>query len=387
MARTGQRTLCLVPTRALLHQWRDEIRRFYPGAVGCLGDGERDVQPITVSTFESAVRRMPKLGNQFGMLVVDEVHHFGAGIKDEALEMCTAALRLGLTATPPHDEALNRLDDLLGPVVYRSTVADLAGKWLSEFDLVVLRLTLSPEERARYASDYREFQEVNRRFRKLHPGGTWQEFVRAASQSPEGRAALVAWRRSRRLLGYTEAKQKAVGQLLRQHRDSRVIVFTASNEAAYAIAREYLVMPITCEISRRERNQALAAFRAGALKALVSARVLNEGIDVPDADVASGLRTRASASTRVQSVPGNRGLLDARLPGEKTHELEARQHRAADPVHRREALLRGAGLPAGGRSDSLQAAHRRETGVGATSGDAEVVTLRTIQPRTLRETF
>ena len=45
-------------------------------------------------------------------------------------------------------------------------------------------------------------------------------------------------------------------------------------------------MPITCDIGRKERADALADFRDGNLRALVSARVLNEGLDVPDADVA-----------------------------------------------------------------------------------------------------
>ncbi|MGC4092846.1 MAG: helicase-related protein [Polyangiaceae bacterium] len=63
-------------------------------------------------------------------------------------------------------------------------------------------------------------------------------------------------------------------------------MFTADNEAAYAIARSELIQPITCDTPRKERERALSAFRAGELGALVSARVLNEGIDVPDADVA-----------------------------------------------------------------------------------------------------
>jgi superfamily II DNA or RNA helicase len=127
---------------------------------------------------------------------------------------------------------------------------------------------------------------VNRSFRRLDPRATWQEFVSAATQSAEGRAALAAWRRNRRLLQFTRAKAGAVGALLARHRDARVLIFTADNDAAYAIAREQLVMPITCDISRAERQAALAAFRAGTLRSLVSARVLNEGIDVPAADVA-----------------------------------------------------------------------------------------------------
>ena len=56
---------------------------------------------VTVATFESAYRHMDRLGNRFDLLVVDEAHHFGCGLRDEALEMSIADARLGLTATPP----------------------------------------------------------------------------------------------------------------------------------------------------------------------------------------------------------------------------------------------------------------------------------------------
>jgi superfamily II DNA or RNA helicase len=65
-----------------------------------------------------------------------------------------------------------------------------------------------------------------------------------------------------------------------------LLIFTADNASCYAISREFLITPITCDISRGERERALSAFRAGQLDALVSARVLNEGVDVPDAEVA-----------------------------------------------------------------------------------------------------
>jgi superfamily II DNA or RNA helicase len=286
MAATRERALCLVPTRALLNQWLVELSRLYPGPIGCLGDGRQEVQQITVATFESAFRWMPRIGNRFELLVVDEAHHFGCGVRDEALEMCIAGRRLGLSATPPSGPALTRLEELLGPVVYQLGVGDLAGTWLADFDSVVLRVALDREERTRYDADYRLFAELNREFRSLHPGGSWQELVAAASQSTDGRAALRAWRRARQLLSFTRGKAAAVKALLSRHRDARVLIFTADNAAAYSIAREHLIMPITCEIGRPERERALQGFREGKLRALVSARVLNEGIDVPEADVA-----------------------------------------------------------------------------------------------------
>jgi superfamily II DNA or RNA helicase len=342
---SAARALCLVPTRALLEQWTLALAAVYRGPVGCLGDGRRDLQPITVSTFESAYRLMPRIGAQFELLIVDEAHHFGLGVRDEALEMSIAPQRLGLTATPPSEPASSRLAELIGPIVYQLAIADLAGTWLSDFDLVTVQLGLSPAERIRYDADRRTFSELNRRFRRLDPHASWQDFVSAASQSPEGRAALRAWRRNRRLLHFTEAKAQAVGVLLERHRDSRTIIFTADNAAAYAIARNHLVMPITCEIPRAEREAALSAFRAGTLRSLVSARVLNEGIDVPDAEVAIIVGSTQGEREHIQRV----GRLLRPVPGKRAliYELVTRATSEARRATERRRALAPTSLAAG----------------------------------------
>jgi superfamily II DNA or RNA helicase len=343
MAQTRSRALCLVPTRVLLEQWLRELRAVHQGPVGCLGDGERRVEAVTVATFESAYRHMPSIGREFDLLVVDEVHHFGVGVRDEALEMSVAPFRLGLTATPPDGPVVARLEQLIGPVVYRLGVGDLAGTWLADFDLVVLQLGMNREERERYGADHRIFSEVNQRFRRLHPDGTWQEFVFAASQTREGRAAVSAWRRNQRLISFTCAKAAAVRRLLDRHADARVLVFTADNASAYALARENLIMPITCEISRVERARALEAFRKGELVALVSARVLNEGIDVPDAEVAIIVAGTHGQREHVQRVgrllrpaPGKRAVVYELVTMATGEARRARERRrglaAASPV-------------------------------------------------------
>ena len=287
MQRTGLSALCLVPTRVLLDQWCREISAVYRSTIGCYGDGVRHLAPVTVATFESAYRHMDQLGGRFDLLIVDEVHHFGGGLRDEALEMAIAAARLGLTATPPRTAgAVTRLVELVGPTVFELAVADLAGGFLASFDVITLYLDLSPEEHSAYASLSTVFSVAYREFRQAAPDSTWADFTRHSAGTPAGRRALTAWRQMRRLLAFTRAKRRALRSLLERHRYSRVLIFTADNETAYAIAREYLVMPLTCDISRLERDEVLDRFRRGELRRLVSARVLNEGLDVPDADVA-----------------------------------------------------------------------------------------------------
>jgi superfamily II DNA or RNA helicase len=287
MATSGLRTLCLVPTRALLSQWYEAVSESYEGPVGCLGDSERRLAPITIATFESAYRHMSRIGNRFELLVVDEAHHFGGGLRDEALEMATASSRLGLTATPPElRQARARLTALIGPQVFELSVSDLSGTYLASIDLMRLYVELAPEERRAYGAWLPLYREPFAEFQRQYPSATWESFLRWAARSERGRRAIAAWSRARRLLAYPEGKRELLQSLLERHRRDRVMVFVGDNETAYRVAREFLIMPFTCDIRRKERISVLEKFRSGSLGALVSARVLNEGIDVPDADVA-----------------------------------------------------------------------------------------------------
>jgi superfamily II DNA or RNA helicase len=337
IARAQVPTLCLVPTRVLLDQWARAIDELLGVVPGRLGDGERRIDRITVATFESAWRSMDRLGNQFGLLIADEVHHFGVGLRDEALDMCTAPLRLGLTATKPRGAGALRLDDLVGPIVYELRVDELVGEFLAPFDTIVLHLDLTSEERCEYEAWMAQFRDVMHRFRRFHPGATWSEFATIAGRTDEGRRAIAAFHRARKLTAFPAAKRATVTALLDRHRASRTIVFTADNTTAYAISREHLIMPLTCDIGRKERERALSLFRDGQLRALVSAQVLNEGLDVPDAEVGIVVAGSKGEREHVQRVgrvlrprPGKRALV---------YELVVRSTGEVREAHRRRNAL------------------------------------------------
>jgi superfamily II DNA or RNA helicase len=336
MAEAGVSALCLVPTRVLLEQWVRATREVLGLDPGVYGDGERRLGSVTIATFESAWRHMERIGNRFGLVVVDEAHHFGNGIRDEALEMCTAPLRLGLTATPPQNA--QRLSELVGSIVFELSISDLSGSFLAPLENICIHVDLNRSERAEYDRLTAVFRSVLGRFQRLHPGASWDEFVRAARRSEEGRRAVAAFHRTRKLLAFPDAKRRALARLLRDNTDTRTLVFVGDNETAYAVSRQHLIMPLTCDIGRREREQALELFAEGKLKTLVSAQVLNEGIDVPEAEVGIVVAGHRGEREHVQRV----GRLLRPRPGKRAQVYElvvraSRDEREAD--RRRRAIV------------------------------------------------
>lgn len=303
LARSGSSAAILVPTRVLLDQWVSVLGEHF-GEIGRIGDGAHRVEPITVMTFESAYRHLEHLGHRFGMVIVDEAHHFGGGARSEALEMCVAPRRLGLTATPPQEgsEARDRLDDLVGPVVFHVAVADLVGKHLADLEIVRIHIGLSREERRSYELDIAPYESLRSQLRRDSPRADWNAIFQAISRLPDGPEILSRMQRASALAAFPRQKRRVVSELVARHREDRTLVFTATANDAYTVGRDALVPVITAETSREERTAILDAFREGTVRCIVSARVLNEGVDVPEANVAIIAAGAQGAREYVQRV-------------------------------------------------------------------------------------
>jgi superfamily II DNA or RNA helicase len=297
-------TLVVAPTLDLVRQWFDLLASAFGVGVGVVGGGEYDVQRLTVTTYDSAMLHMEHLGSRFGLIVFDECHHLPSSGYASAARACIAPFRLGLTATPERTDGRDaELSALIGPVVYRKDIVELSGDYLAEYDVERISIELSPVERGEHDSErtvYREFVE-RLGIRTSSPGG-WREFVMMAAQSSDGRRAMAAYRRQRELAFAPAAKLEVLDDILFQHRRDRAILFTQDNATAYAIARRFLVPVITHQTQVRERSDILAGLSEGTYRAVATSKVLNEGVDVPEANVAVILSGSGSVREHVQRL-------------------------------------------------------------------------------------
>jgi superfamily II DNA or RNA helicase len=296
--------LVVAPTLDLVRQWYDLLRTTFGVEVGVVGGGEYSLHPLTVTTYDSAYLHMENFGARFGLVVFDECHHLPAEAYSLAAEQCLAPYRLGLTATLERADGREAgLEALIGPVLYRKEIVELSGEYLAEYDTERVALSLSPAEREEYDAERAVYVSFLRSsgVRMNGPRG-WQDFIQRASRSAAGRRALTAYFRQRELALASPGKLDYLELLLHEHRQDSMLVFTQDNATAYQIARRFLVPVITHQTKVSERSEILARFSKGEYGVVVTSKVLNEGVDVPEANVAVVISGSGSVREHVQRL-------------------------------------------------------------------------------------
>ncbi len=342
IADTRRSTLVVVPTLDLLSQWYANLRAAFGDTVGCLGGGSHDIRDITVSTYDSAAIYLERYGDRFGLVIWDEVHHLPAPMYLRAAECCIAPLRLGLTATLERaDGRQELLYEAVGPVVYRREIPELSGDFLAPYETEVVVVRLGADELARYnelRGVYRAF--VDSHGIRMSAANGWQRFIIESSRSKEGRAAFKAFLDAKRIAHGTERKIDVVRAIVASEWGRRTLIFTNDNDTALRVSRALLVPVITHRTDVKERRAILDAFGAGSLNIIATSRVLNEGVDLPAAEIAivvSGTSTVREAVQRLGRIlrpaAGKQAIL-YELVAEGTTEASASVRRREHDAYR-----------------------------------------------------
>ncbi len=347
MARTKTATLVVAPVRDLMYQWHRRILRAFNVDGGIVGDGLSNIKPITVTTYDSAYIHMAKMGAGFGLLIFDEEHHLPGKCRREAAILSTAAMRLGLTATPERSDGLHKdLDWLIGPVVFDMPFKQAEGSTLANFDVVRVPVALNDSEQATYDQCSRVIRHFITSRRKEQDGYRWQDLCKESGKDPHARNAQKAYYLKQSIENRAAEKLRVLEDIFRLHKGQQILVFAGSNIMAVEVSRRFLVPTILSHTRKRERLAVLNGFANGRFEVLVANRVLDEGVDVPEAKVAvviggqSSTRQAKQRLGRVLRRSGNARATLYEVVCENTKEVHrSRKRRKSDAyertIHRR----------------------------------------------------
>ena len=324
----------LVPSIDPQRQWVKQLRSRFPGLpIGRRGNAHSDSFPqcqVLVSVVNSAREYDPRIVSAASLLVADECHRYGAMANAKALSK-TFQRRLGLTATFARED--NGCDEYLSPYFgdtcfqmgYRQAIQD---EVTAHFKVALVGVGFgSEQERSAYQDATRErgkarFWLTENEWVPQDPFGEFMKHVAKLADENElctgagnyytavskARDYLRSFTMCRKMLANTASKTRKLGQLVDAIKNAdRTIVFTESIDAANTASTCLTEDGVFCgsihsNLSKADRSQILDAFSDGRLPAIVAPKVLDEGIDVPAADLAIIFATSKSRRQMVQRM-------------------------------------------------------------------------------------
>ncbi len=326
--RRDQFVLVVVPSRVLIEQWYERLTETIPNCrIGRLGDNHTDRPPscdVLITTRHSAAAHQPKPPEgEGGLIIADECHGFGGGVLRKSL-IGQYNERLGLTATLERsDDAVEKiLLPYFGGVCFRYDFAGaIADGVCAQPRVAFVSVPLTKEERLDYVATEAKLVDSRRTLRSIPgmPIDHFGEFLAAVNHlaandaGPQGRAAneyLKAFAKRREIVATSTSKYEALGRFAPGIKTADgALIFTetvrAANHAVNRLDPYVSIEVITGSTPKIEREQILENLRSGALDAVAAPRVLDEGVDVPDANlgiVVSASRTRRQMIQRMGRI-------------------------------------------------------------------------------------
>ena len=287
--------LVIVPTTALQDQWYitllDELE-IEPNQISTWPENTNLSSLVHIMVVNTARTKAKTVADSTEnlLLIADECHRYASPENANALAIKTSAT-LGLTATAERDYD-DGLDEVLipnlGNMIYRYSIANARNDGVvAPFEVLNVKIQFTDIEESEY--------------KKLTA-----RLAQAYSQGDENKAVIIA--RMRASVSRNAAKRiPAAIAIAEENRGSRIIIFHEEIEKAETIKkilneRGHSVGIYHSQLGIDKRRDNLLQFRRGMLEVLVCCRALDEGVDVPESDVAIIAASTASSRQRIQRI-------------------------------------------------------------------------------------
>jgi len=313
-------------SKAILNQWKREaidklglianVNEDYKESIYCNG------LEIHFNTLQTVYKRPEDFPTD--LLIVDEVHH-GAAFEFRKALSVDCKWKMGLSATIEGDVKTNILERELGPIVYSFSLKEALEKGvLPKFEWKLHTVYLSIEEEKEFeniskkisnkfkyiSNDVETIQKITGKEKEVIED--LYDFVKLVEKARYKKIDLPdEWRllqslilqrrwlihRSRPKLDHAIELAKCLST------KNKVIVFTMDIESCNLIGNELLqsndnVFVVHSDIGE-DVNKRIVQFKNAKYGVLIGARMLDEGIDIPDAEIGINV---SSSKTRLQLV-------------------------------------------------------------------------------------
>lgn len=282
-------TLIVVPTLVLLEQWKNAICNYLSlneNDIGEFGGGKQDTKMITIITYDSAHLYVKRLRNVFGLLILDEAHHLAGPSYEIIADGYIAPYRLALTATLDEQESAyeNLVSKGFEKIIYSLQPNQLQElEVLTNYRIETIKVKISGKEE--YDHLIGILQGYLKKFQYNPNISAFKQLIFRVNKDKEAQEALQAYNKAKEISFSAESKLLELERLLRQHREDKVLIFSDMVGFCEKIAKTFFIPCITHRTEKDERLWILNHYKNLPNAKLVVSKILDEGIDIPDARI------------------------------------------------------------------------------------------------------
>lgn len=278
MGRTFSRVLILCHSEEILRQTKKVYQKFFGEefSYGMYVSNEKTARQtdFLFATFQTMKENRKDFSkDEFAFIVVDEAHHSKARTYFPTIRYFEPEFLLGLTATPDRLDG-QKIEEIYGDPVYELGFVEATYRGLvAECDYELVLDDLSQEDVDQYLQSDEKLS-ITQLNKTIFAPKRDEEIVRLIKQ-------------------YSSEQD-----------DPKTMIFCKGIEHARKIAK---LMGDGAAIvhngqSASNNKKALNAFRDGKIRTIISVQMLNEGVDVPDANVIVFLRNTVSPTVFYQQL-------------------------------------------------------------------------------------
>ena len=327
-------TLIIAFTKEQVHQWIRFLREFSDASslVSAYYSEEKRLASITVTTYQTAFRKIDLFSKRFSFLIVDEVHHLPAEKFKKIASSMPAPFRMGLSATVEREDGKHEeLFPLMGGIAFKIDPGELSRRgYLAPYIIRTIKVDLPKEKK-------KEYIELRSKYLKLAGGRTFNELLEAVRKGdPTAIEAIKIHSKIRSLIQDNSEKIKVAEKIIKDElkSGSKIIVFTQYKAQAEKIAKAIGGLLLYGDLSSSRRKVVLEMFRRMESGVLVVTTVGDEGLDIPDANVGIFLSGTGSRRQFIQRLgrllrprPGKKAILYEIITARSSEEYQAKKRK------------------------------------------------------------
>ena len=287
------RGLVLVPTTQLQDQFATQFHAW----------GYSDVlDRVDILCYQTAYKLFDQT---WTVTVADEVHLGLSPMYRAIFEKNTHERLLCMTATLPEEDEYRTLLVNIAQPVYTITLDQCVARgFVAPYRLSCIAVQLTDEELAKYKKANNLFVYYKLQLGQFDAFNEANRILGSSSATPEQKknATLFysAIRQRKEIVQHAQSKIEVTKQLLLKFPEKKALTFAGTNNFTDLINKTLQESDIDSDryhslMKAKERREALERFKQGSTRVLCSTKALNQGFDVPDAQlgIICGLDSKA----------------------------------------------------------------------------------------------